>query len=290
MTVPATDQDSSFADQRDPEIRLPNLEAKVSGDPIFHAVSPQGLLTLTLRGAQLPEELLQAVYRFRLLQYLHRGWADAAAVAARGLNHEPYDQQALHDFHTLVVERESGRLRGYGTLAVTRDADGTLLSAVDHRPFVVERDYGLRLADYLGPKTPAAAVGEGKRLVRDWAMSRSQAAASVPWWVYLGWAHACLQILEHPGGAIVGDGKKNGAVHQLQLLGFHTRTLDVPALAPDPDDLFAPMWNQRERSYPFILTDSGELHPTLEYLSNVLASDDAGSIRASLTSLRETTT
>ncbi|MEU1013825.1 hypothetical protein [Streptomyces sp. NPDC005890] len=266
------------------ELRLPDVEAAVTGDPVYRAVSPEGLLVLTLRGEQLPERLLDLVYTFRLVQYLQRGWVDAAAVAARELRYEPHDEQARRDFHTLVLERDTGRLRGYGTLAVSRDPDGTRLDDPAHRPFVVERDYGIRLADHLTPGTPASAVGEGKRLVRDWAMPRSPAAASVPWWVYLAWAHACLGVLEQPGGAIVGDGKKTGAIHQLGLLGFRTRILeDTVPLPPGPSDLFAPLWDQRERSYPFILTDDGRLRPTLDFLTSVLTSGETGSVRARLT-------
>jgi hypothetical protein len=138
------------------------------------------------------------------------------------------------------------------------------------------------------PDTLACAVGEGKRLVRDWAMPRSQAAATVPWWIYLSWAHACLRTLERPQAVIVGDGKKTGAIHQLGLLGFRTRILEdtVPVL-PDPSDLFAPMWGQRERSYPFILTDRGRLRPTLDFLTSVLTSGDPGSVRARLTAYLE---
>ncbi|MEU6814627.1 hypothetical protein [Streptomyces sp. NPDC046860] len=271
------------------ELSLPHLETRVTGAPLYRAVTPEGLLVLTLRGEQLPASYLDLVHTFRLTQYLHRGWVDAVAVSDRRLRHEPYDGQSLRDFHTLVTEPDTGRLRGYGTLALSPDPDGTSLSDPVHKPFVVERDYGIRLAAHLGPSTLSSAVGEGKRLVRDWAMPRSQAAASVPWWVYLAWAHACLAVLEHPGGAIVGDGKKTGAIHQLGLLGFRTRVLDATTpLPPGPGDLFAPMWGQHERSYPFLLTDSARLRPTLEFLTSVLMSGRTGSVRAQLTEFLET--
>ncbi|MFD8261984.1 hypothetical protein ACFV19_24350 [Streptomyces griseoluteus] len=270
------------------DLRLPDVEAAVTGNPFHRAVSPEGLLVLTLRGEQLPEPMLHLLYTFRLVQYLQRGWVDAEAVAAQGLRQEPHDDHALRDFHTLVLERDTGRLRGYGTLAVSRDPAATRLDDPAHRPFIVERDYDIRLADRLAPDTLASAVGEGKRLVRDWAMPRSQAAASVPWWVYLSWAHACLQMLEQPGGAIVGDGKKTGAIHQLGLLGFRTRILeDTVPVPPGSSDLFAPMWSQRERSYPFILTDGGRLRPTLGFLTSVLTSKEPGSVRARLSAYLE---
>lgn len=290
MTVAATDGYNSLLLRELAGIRLPGVETVLSGDPVFHAVSPEGLLVLTVRGAQLPERFVELVYAFRLAQYLQRGWADAAAVAARRLRYEPYDEQALRDFHTLVVERDTGTLRGYGTLAVSRDDATTTLGDPSHRPFVVERDYGMRLADTLGPRTPSSVVREGKRLVRDAAMPRSQTAVTVPWWVYLAWAKACVEVLDQPGGAVVGDGKKSGAVHQLGLLGFRTRTLDVAPLPPDPSDLFAPMWGQRERSYPFLLTDDGRLRPTLEYLTTVLMSGEPASVRARLTRFLEANT
>ncbi|MFF2618179.1 hypothetical protein [Kitasatospora sp. NPDC058046] len=270
------------------DITLPGLEESLTGDPLFHAVSPEGLLVLTVAGARLPAAALEQVYRFRLVQYLQRGWVDAAAVAARGLRAEPYDEFALRDFHTLVVERSTGRLRGYGTLAAARDHADTPLGDPGHRPFVVERDYALPLAEHLGPRTPSHLVREGKRLVRDYAMPRSQAAVSVPWWVYLAWAAGCLEVLDSdPAAAIVGDGKLEGAVNQLRLLGFAVRTLDVAPVPPDPTDLFAPMWDQQERSYPFVLTDDGALRPTLEHLRTVLGSGLEGSVRSRLVDFLE---
>ncbi len=271
-------------------VGLPGLERELAGDPLFRAVSPEGLLVLTVRGSQLPPWALDLVYRFRLVQYVRRGWADAAAVASRGLRTEPYDAFALRDFHTLVIEEGTGWLRGYGTLAAARDESALPLGDPGHRPFVVERDYALRLADHLGAGTSSSRVWEGKRLVRDDAMPRSQAAVSVPWWVYLAWATACLEVLGDEGAAIVGDGKIEGAVRQLRLLGFSTRTLDADPVEPDPADLFAPMWDQQERSYPFVLTDEGALRPTLAYLRSVLTSGAEGSVRARLVDFMEART
>ncbi|MFF6979675.1 hypothetical protein ACFZAV_18415 [Streptomyces sp. NPDC008343] len=268
-------------------IRLPELDSHVDGEPLFRSASPEGLLTFTVRGAQLPTTYLDDVYRFRLAQYLKRGWLNEELAAAADLTAEPYDAHALQDQHTLVVEEETGRLRGYGTLAHTRSPDHTLLGDDAHLPFVVERDYGLRLADELGTTTPANRVWEGKRLMRDHAMDRSQAAVSVPWWVYRGWAEGCLRALAEDGAAIVGDGKPNGAILQLSLLGFRTRTLDVPARAADPTDLFAPMWDQQQRSYPFVLTDNNALRPTLAHLDTILASGEAGSVAARLAAFQE---
>ncbi|MGW1011847.1 hypothetical protein ACWD4X_17680 [Streptomyces termitum] len=269
------------------EIRLPDLDSLVDGEPLFRSASPEGLLTVTVRGAQLPPARLDDVYRFRLAQYLKRGWIDAERAAGAGLTAEPRDAHSLQDQHTLVVEEETGRLRGYGTLAHTRSPAHARLGDAAHLPFVVERDYGLRLADVLGAGTPARRVWEGKRLMRDYAMERSQAAVSVPWWVYRGWAEGCLRALAEDGAAIVGDGKPNGAILQLSLLGFRVRTLDVPALPPDPTDLFAPMWDQQQRSYPFVLTDGEDLRPTLDHLDAILASGQTGSVAARLTAFQE---
>ncbi|MFD3335233.1 hypothetical protein ACFWV1_21660 [Streptomyces sp. NPDC058700] len=268
-------------------IVLPDLDSVVEGEPLFRAASPEGLLTLTVRGAQLPAPYLADVYRFRLAQYLQRGWVNEEAAAARGLDAEPYDVSALTDQHTLVVEAETGRLRGYGTLVAARGPAGTLLGDPGHHPFAVERDYELRLADHLGTATPAAHVREGKRLVRDYAMERSQAGASVPWWVYRGWAEGCVRALAEEGAAVVGDGKPGVAIHQLGLLGFAARMLDVPARPSDPEDLFAPMWGQQQRSYPFVLTDEGALRPTLAHLDAILVSGEPGSVGARLTAFRE---
>ncbi|MCX5124488.1 hypothetical protein [Streptomyces sp. NBC_00347] len=268
-------------------ITLPDLDHHVDGEPLFRSASPEGLLTLTVRGDQLPTAYLDDVYRFRLAQYLKRGWLNEEVAAAADLGAEPYDGHALQDQHTLVVEEDTGRLRGYGTLAHTRSPVQTLLGDAAHLPFVVERDYGLRLADELGASTPSHHVWEGKRLVRDYAMGRSQAAVSVPWWVYRGWAEGCLRALAEDGAAIVGDGKPGGAVLQLSLLGFHTRMLDVPANPADPTDLFAPMWDQQQRSYPFVLTDANALRPTLSHLDAILASGETGSVAARLTAFKE---
>ncbi|MGP4001355.1 hypothetical protein [Streptomyces sp. 8N706] len=269
------------------DLRLPDLEASLAGDPVFREASPEGLLTLTVRGSQIPELFLERIYQFRLVQYLQRGWVNASAVAARGLRTEPYDDLALRDYHTLVVERGTGRLRGYGTLASSRDRQETALGDPAHQTFVLERDYGIRLADHLGRETPSSLVWEGKRLVRDYAMPRSQSAVSVPWWVYLGWASACLRVLGTEHAAIVGDGKFDGAIHQLRLLGFSTQTLDVASLPPNPSDLFAPMWDQQERSYPFILRYGEGLEPTLKRLRAVLTSGEDGSVRARLAEFME---
>ncbi|MDX3372927.1 hypothetical protein PV390_00785 [Streptomyces sp. ME02-6991-2A] len=268
-------------------LRLPDLDSHVDGKPLFRSASPEGLLTFTVRGAQLPTAYLDDVYRFRLAQYLKRGWLNEDLAAAADLTAEPYDAHALQDQHTLVVEEKTGRLRGYGTLARTRSPEHALLGDDFHLPFVVERDYGLRLADELGATIPANRVWEGKRLVRDYAMDRSQAAVSVPWWVYRGWAEGCLRVLAEDGAAIVGDGKPNGAILQLSLLGFSTRTLDVPARPADPTDLFAPMWDQQQRSYPFVLTDGNALHPTLAHLDAILASGETRSVAARLTAFQE---
>ncbi|HET6860342.1 MAG TPA: hypothetical protein VFH94_25010, partial [Streptomyces sp.] len=119
-------------------IRLPDLDGQVDGEPLFRSVSPEGLLTLTVRGAQLPTAYLDDIYRFRLAQYLKRGWLNEQLAAAAGLTAEPYDAHALQDQHTLVVEEETGRLRGYGTLAHTRSPEHTLLGDEAHLPFVVE--------------------------------------------------------------------------------------------------------------------------------------------------------
>ncbi|MGW6980606.1 hypothetical protein ACWGE1_14345 [Streptomyces sp. NPDC054932] len=289
-TNPATASYRERVLQDTAAIRLPDLDSHVDGEPLFRSASPEGLLTLTVRGAQLPTAHLDDIYRFRLAQYLKRGWLNEELAAAADLTAEPYDAHALQDQHTLVVEEETGRLRGYGTLAHTRSPEHTLLGDDAHLPFVVERDYGLRLADELGAATPAKRVWEGKRLMRDYAMDRSQAAVSVPWWVYRGWAEGCLRALSEDGAAIVGDGKPNGAILQLALLGFRTRTLDVPAHPADPGDLFAPMWDQEQRSYPFVLTRADTLRPTLTHLDAILASGETGSVAARLTAFQEART
>ncbi|MFG3225255.1 hypothetical protein ACGF07_10810 [Kitasatospora sp. NPDC048194] len=289
MTAALTDSHREQLLREGAQVVLPALEDVLTGDPLFHAQSPEGLLVLTVAGAQLPARVLEQVYRFRLLQYLRRGWVNETALAALGLHTEPYDDFALRDFHTLVVERSTGLLRGYGTLAAARDHVPTSLGDPGHRPYVIERDYGLSLADHLGPGTSSAAVWEGKRLVRDFAMPRSQAAVTVPWWVYLAWAAGCLKVLDSdPNGAVVGDGKLEGAVNQLRLLGFATRPLlDTTPVPPDPAELFAPMWDQEERSYPFVLTDEGALRPTLAYLRELLGSGHQGSVRARLVDFLE---
>jgi hypothetical protein len=268
------------------DLSVVRLMDAVDGEPLFAESSPEGLITLTVKGDQLPERYLWALYGFRLEQYLQRGWVDQGILCERALSCEPYGPEARDDYHTVVLERRTGLIRGYGTLAATRDRTPTALSSRPRRPFVVERDYGLDLAENLGPGTLSSQVWEGKRLIRDYDLGRSQAAVSVPWWVYLGWAVVCQHLLADRGArAIVGDAKKEGAIHQLHLLGFEVEMLDRASRPPDTGDLFGPLWDQAERSQPFILRNGPRLRPTLRALDQILMSGGTGSIRRQLEKL-----
>ncbi|MFG2049478.1 hypothetical protein ACGFIW_18850 [Micromonospora sp. NPDC048935] len=264
------------------DLSFSGLAEAIDGPPAFAATSPAGLTTLTVRGSQLPERYLWALYGFRLAQFLQRGWASRDLLYARALTAEPYTAAARDDYHTIVVERATGRFRGYGTLAASRDRASTGLAEPGRRRFVIETDYGIDLATFLGPQVTTDRVWEGKRLIRDYAMAPSAAAATVPWLVYLGWASVVASIFEANAVAVVGDAKKSGAIFQLELLGFAVETVDVAARDPAPDDLFGPLWDQPEQSRPFILRDSPDLRPTLRALGEVLAQDEPGSVRRRL--------
>lgn len=265
------------------ELSFTGLLDAIDGPPAYLEHGPHELVTVTVRGDQLPERYLWGLFGFRLAQYLQRGWVDRELLQARAITAEPFTAAARRDYHTVVLERRTGQIRGYGTLAATKDAPGTTLAAGDRRPFVVEVDYGIDLADHLGAEVGSDRVWEGKRLIRDYAMPRSPAAAAVPWWVYLGWASTITRLFGAGGAhAVVGDGRKGGALFQLGLLGFDLRTLEVAARAPHPDDLFAPLWDQTEPAWPFILRDSPRLAPTLRALHEVLCDVRPGSVRRRL--------
>ncbi|NNG38381.1 hypothetical protein HJ588_03705 [Flexivirga sp. ID2601S] len=262
----------------------------LAGTPRFHEVTPEGLVVLTVQGDQLSARDLDAVYRFRLQQYRYRGWVSEEALAKLGLTAEPYGAAALTDLHTLVIEQQTAIVRGYGTLASPPILPGQKLGDTDRNHYVIERDYGIDLAEILDPRTPTEAVKEGKRLIRDYGMPRSRAGASVPWWVYLAWTTGCVSVLSTSNGAaIVGDAKERGATYQLALIGFSVRSLECDALAPGKDDIFAPMWTQEDQSHPFILTDEERrLSSTREYLHEVLLSASDTSISQLLKDFRGT--
>jgi hypothetical protein len=254
-----------------------------SGTHQVDTTSPEGLRIITVAGRHLSAADLHAIYTFRFNQYRSRGWINTALADRLGLDAEPYSiPHAERDLHTLVIDSETRTLHGYGTLAASRDPAGVHLDSPDRQPFVVERDYNIRLADHLHRHTR---IGEGKRLVRDHAMPRSAAGASVPWWVYLAWGRGCARFLHtHTRAAIVGDGKLDGAIHQLRLLGFTVQVLhETTPIPPADDDLFAPLWDQHERSYPFVLTDeAGTLTGTLDRLDDALRSGDPTRLRHKL--------
>ncbi|MDR6912940.1 hypothetical protein J2W54_004953 [Rhodococcus fascians] len=267
-----------------PEIVAPDS----AGQRQIDTTSPEGLRVVTVAGEKLSAFDLHMIYTFRYRQYRARRWVNTELADNLNLVNEPYTQaHAQQDLHTLVIESDTQILRGYGTLADSRDNPGIDLDSSAHQRFVVERDYNIDLADHLDPR---ARVREGKRLIRDYAMPRSSAGASVPWWVYYAWGRGCAQFLHsNQNAAIVGDGKLNGAISQLRLLGFSVQVLhETTPVPPADDDLFAPMWDQNERSYPFVLTDeAGTLDDTLDLLESILRSGDPTSLRLKLSERRE---
>jgi hypothetical protein len=265
-------------------LSLGNLPDALSGPPVLSRQGPDGSITVTFLGAQAPARYRHLILGYRLAQLAARGWVDVTLLHDLGIAAEP-DRAVDRDYHTVVLDRRTGRVRAYATLCAYRGTSADRLDDVERPRFVIERDYGLNLAEEIPGARPAQ-LWEGKRLIRSHGLLPSEGGSKAAWWALLGWLASVRHVMaEHGAVAVIGDGKPNQSIASLKSLGLSLRVIDRRALRPSSADLLGPIWDQEVESRPFVVSSIAAAK--FDRLDAVLAEQDGRSVRHLLTDTKE---
>ncbi|QKW09783.1 hypothetical protein HUT18_28615 [Streptomyces sp. NA04227] len=257
------------------------LDASLTAPPVFLSAGCDGTLTLVARGDHIPARYRRAMHAFRFSQYWRLGFLDAHQVDIDVYCDELVGYPPDREFHTIVLDRHSGRAAAYVYLAIP-DPDSA------GAPFALEKEYDLTVGETIGKGLERARVWEAKRLVRRVGMPWSSMARNSPWWAMLGMSQAIGAL--HKRGhldAFVADGAPDGSPRIFELLGFDVHRLDVKPRVTNVDGRYGPMWRQRTVPVPYICENREGQGEHLRGVEEFLQGNQGLSVRETLAAWRQ---
>lgn len=252
-------------------ISFAKVDGALTSEPAFFAAGRDGSITLTVRGDHLPQRYRIAVGAFRFAQYMRLGLIDQQLAHRTGVYSEQLPHEPRREFHTLVIDRQTGNLAGC-----------VVLTQPDH--FGLEADYeGLQVDVDLLPGADRNNLWEAKRLVRRADMPIGQLGRNAPWWALLALTHTVAGL--HKSNqltAMIGDGDPDGSPAMLGLLDYDVQTISATPRATNANGVYGPMWNRQVRAVPFHATPHPRQEPLLADLTEFLTMARIGSVSAFL--------
>lgn len=223
------------------------LDTELTGPPAFLSAGVDGSLTVVARGDHIPPRYRRAMHGFRFAQYWRLGYLDADRVDAGTFSEEVQGYAPDREYHSIVVERHSGRAVAYVYLALP-DPYGT------GEPFALEKEYDVAVGTTIGAGVDRSRVWEAKRLVRRVGMPWSGTARNGPWWAMLGLSFAVVKLYDDGVLArFVADGSRLGSPRMFQLLGFRVAVSSQRPKPANANGRYGPMWRQDDIPVPYVV-------------------------------------
>lgn len=206
-------------------LRYPDLPAAVGTAALCRIEKlGDGLTTIAFSSDAVPERHLQAVFGFRLAEFVDLSMMSSRLARETGLLAEPPDATVVH---TVCLDAD-GRILGYVGLLGSCDVLPRRLDDAARNRYPVETAHRV---DLLGPYADRGLtthqVFEIKRFVRAGAVPPGEIHDRVPWHLILALGRA-VQTMGRT--LLIGDSRENGALRHLRLIGFDP--LVIPGTRP----------------------------------------------------------
>lgn len=184
-----------------------------------------GLTTVSFSADVADTRCLQAVFGFRLAEFVGLSMMSSTLARRTALLAEPPDATVVH---TVVLDGD-GRILGYVGLLGSGDLLPRRLDDPGRRRYPVEIAHGVDLlTPFAGTGLTTQEVFEIKRFCRAGDLPPGRTSQRVPWHLILALGRA-TQAMGRP--LMIGDSRENGALKHLRLIGFDP--LVVPGTRPE---------------------------------------------------------
>ncbi|WP_262282179.1 hypothetical protein [Micromonospora sp. MA102] len=203
-------------------LRYPDLPTTVGAAALSRVEQlGDGLTTVAFSSDAVEERHLQAVFGFRLAEFIDLSMMSSQTARETALLAEPPDSTVVH---TVCLDAD-GRILGYVGLLGSRDVLPRRLDDPARSRFPVEAAHGVDLlAPFAERGLTTQQVFEIKRFVRAGDVPAGQTRDRVPWHLIFALGRSVL-AMGRP--LLVGDSRENGALRHLRLIGFD------PLVIPD---------------------------------------------------------
>ncbi|GAA2624230.1 hypothetical protein [Paractinoplanes durhamensis] len=207
-------------------LRYPDLP-ELAGSSVLSVIEGLGddLTTVSFSADVADERCLQAVFGFRLAEFVDLSMMDSRLARRTALLAEPPDATVVH---TVVLDAD-GRILGYVGLLGSRDLLPRRLDDPRRTRYPVEVAHGVDLlTPFAGTGLTTQQVFEIKRFCRAGDVPPGRTSERVPWHLILALGRT-TQAMGRP--LMIGDSRENGALRHLRLIGFDP--LVIPGTKPE---------------------------------------------------------
>ncbi|SCL15244.1 hypothetical protein GA0070624_0662 [Micromonospora rhizosphaerae] len=249
-------------------LRYPELPSTVGAGAVSRVEQlGDGLTTIAFSPDAVGQRHLQAVFGFRLAEFVDLAMMSSRLARETALLAEPPDATVVH---TVCLDAE-GRILGYVGLLGSRDVIPRRLDDPARSRYPVESAHGVDLLTPFADQAPTThQVFEIKRFVRAGDVPAGQTRDRVPWHLILALGRSVL-TMGRP--LLIGDSRENGALRHLRLVGFD------PLVIPDTKPALprtSLMWSSYlvpDPAVPFASLVPDDLASYLDAIEEGLAGD-----------------
>lgn len=237
-------------------VRLPALFQPERPNALYRVADRHGVCTVALRRADLTDDELVSLLRYRLGQYVHPHISiiDPRLVYQSRLEHEPVENESAGDVHFISGIPGTGEILCYAVLRAVPDPPGDKTMRDRDRPFLpTEKVHGWGVFNRLEgvPDLPVARVFELGRYVKNHCLRvPDDRGTRAPMEVGLAAFLSLLGPLRRDVDVFVGDLEERIAKRTLDL--FHIPTVLIRGVVPySPEASYFFPRNQYCTVYPF---------------------------------------
>jgi CRP-like cAMP-binding protein len=234
---------------------LPELFAAPQPHALYFLPNRHGVAVTALRSADLTEEQIIQLLRYRLAQYLSVQYVDPRMVFAEQMWHEPPSHVLADDVHVMAADAMTGELLCYLVIesvgAVPREAT---LRERDRPLIALEQVYGWGIYNRLRilPDLPLGCVREIGRFAKNQRLpSQDERVIRAPVETLVAVAYMLSGILHSDVDDIVGIAEEDVALENLAFFQLPLIVIHGNVALPHPDTyLYYPALLRRNH-YPF---------------------------------------
>lgn len=242
--------------------RLPRMLTPDVAGALLMVPDRHGVTCVAIRTADLNEDEILAILRYRLAQYLLVGFVDPVLVQQDHLEHEPRSGVHPGDVHVLALDARSGEILCYVSIMEIASADSVATLRDHDRPlFPVEQAHGWGIFNRLRqlPDIPVGRLREVGRFVKN---HRPGVAQDVLVRAPIEVALAAYRLLRGPlrgqVDAFIGDLEETVAKQNLEYFHAPSVVMHGTVVHVDKRHYKYPMYRHHNH-YPFavLISDLG---------------------------------
>jgi hypothetical protein len=234
-------------------LSLRGLADQVDPDSVlWRSRGPDGVLTLAVRHAGIPQRYLLGIYGFRLAQYLRLRYASAQVAFDQALFAEPPGPDAP-EVHLLALDEASGVILRYSSLVGSRDRVPRRPADPHRAPFPCEVAHRINLFEHVpcADDVRTDQVWEVKRLVSQAAPTGVAARLRLTLEMTRCFYRA-LERLDPPVRYLIGDGEEGVAITRLLRSLRDVTVLEGTTPSLPAQDLMFPAYTERSVVKAFV--------------------------------------